>query len=1432
MNKTNLLFVIIILSAAFFCAATGVASAITLSDKYVGNTVVDLEWTEWPEWPDGFSKYALYRDDNISHTELNRSNTFYRDAGPSKGVTYTYKIEVYNAMGELVANTTKTVTTGEVHGLITLSTTWTLATSPYNLIDHVEVREGARLTIENGITVNGHKSVYVDGIRGTISHLNSVTFNGDVHVVNIGVYSIKNCVFTGGITLRQCNGSIVKDTVVNEGSISIHESHNCKLTYNTGGIELWDSNHNVISNNNCSHTATGFGISCHSGSNNNSISNNVCSYNEIEGGVNVGIIIHSHSHYNEISNNICSHNGYDGIGLMFANNNKLTDNTVDFNGDYGIMVSVSNNNDIDKNRIVDNNNVGVGLTSESKDNTIGGEGNVITGNKNTGILIKGEWTERNKIHCNHIETNGFGLRIQDKASYNKVTNNTIVRDLTNDSSWSIYIGSTAENNELKENTVGNKYPTKITAYYTYDESSYKLRGVEDPPESPKPPEYPITRQSISKYVEIQNLSADTTLFLDFHYEDKDVEDVNEKTLKVWKHNGTAWDVGGGNDSWNGTRKLDTKNNIVGVRILEFCIFAPLAGWPVHNINTREDFDTIQEAIDDPDTVDGHTITVDPEYTEAETKENILVYKKLTIKSSSGNSTDTVIEAADPGMDVIVVTADEVTIQGFTITGATGEDKAGIYIHGSVVESCEVLDNKIRGNDGGICLNDAFKTKINGNEIINNNVYGVRLKNGAKSNIIGGATEGARNIISGNTYLGVEITGVGTEGNKVLGNYIGTDKDGMNPLPNRCGIGIIDTARENIIGGAAEGERNIISGNFFHGIEITGVGTEVNKVVGNYIGTDKDGMKPLPNLCGVEIRDGAMRNIIGGAAEGERNIISGNEQSGVIIMDEGTCRNKVVGNYIGTDKDGMNPLLNHMCGIEISGDGVNVVNATAWSEELQYGVRADDRAAAKVLPSIEVEKKVWDTGMEAWVEEIRAEVGDNATFQLWIHHDGSCCSISGIVVEDTLPEGLEFVSAEPVPNEVTVNPDNTSMARWNIGITLEPCENTSIEMVANVTKGRELENEVSVNATGCGYVLSDTDEASVIAVGGVLEANFRFVPTKPRVCEEVRFFDETTGGYPPYSYQWDFNNDSIVESTEANPTWNYTEPGTYTVTLKVNDTEGNTDTTEKIITVHLPPNITAFAPPSPVNDTVCNWRTFNVTVNQTVNVSWYLNGSLQQTNESVREASCTRHAEVEGEHNVSAIASNENGTDMQTWIWNVSAAPVPVLKINKTDNPDPVSPGGTLNYTIRVNNTGNATATNVTVMETYDGNVTFVSAEPVPAPGNDTWEFTSLNISETRWINISVTVNASVPNGTVLHNIVNVTCDAGVSDSDTENTTVFVAPVHNCTCGDICVNETGWWRDGGAFNPSNTPIQHAINNATVGDTICVKDGHVHRECGCR
>ena len=46
---------------------------------------------------------------------------------------------------------------------------------------------------------------------------------------------------------------------------------------------------------------------------------------------------------------------------------------------------------------------------------------------------------------------------------------------------------------------------------------------------------------------------------------------------------------------------------------------------------------------------------------------------------------------------------------------------------------------------------------------------------------------------------------------------------------------------------------------------------------------------------------------------------------------------------------------------------------------------------------------------------------------------------------------------------------------------------------------------------------------------------------------------------------------------------------------------------------------------------------------------------------------------------------------------------------------------------------------------------------------------------------------------------------------------------SCSDCDICVNTSGWWRDGGAFNANTTPIQAAVDNATAGETICVAAG---------
>ncbi len=89
-----------------------------------------------------------------------------------------------------------------------------------------------------------------------------------------------------------------------------------------------------------------------------------------------------------------------------------------------------------------------------------------------------------------------------------------------------------------------------------------------------------------------------------------------------------------------------------------------------------------------------------------------------------------------------------------------------------------------------------------------------------------------------------------------------------------------------------------------------------------------------------------------------------------------------------------------------------------------------------------------------------------------------------------------------------------------------------------------------------------------------------------------------------------------------------------------------------------PNITSFAPASPVSNTAGSTRTFNITVNQGVNVTWYINGTIVFNQTNVTESSYTNTSAVIGTWNVTAIANNTNGEVSQEWIWNVIEAPTP------------------------------------------------------------------------------------------------------------------------------------------------------------------------------
>ncbi|MCI0549744.1 MAG: DUF11 domain-containing protein, partial [Anaerolineae bacterium] len=89
-----------------------------------------------------------------------------------------------------------------------------------------------------------------------------------------------------------------------------------------------------------------------------------------------------------------------------------------------------------------------------------------------------------------------------------------------------------------------------------------------------------------------------------------------------------------------------------------------------------------------------------------------------------------------------------------------------------------------------------------------------------------------------------------------------------------------------------------------------------------------------------------------------------------------------------------------------------------------------------------------------------------------------------------------------------------------------------------------------------------------------------------------------------------------------------------------------------------------------------------------------------------------------------------------------------LTITKVDFPDPVGSGSTLSYQILLNNTGDDTAFNVTVIEIYPFNVTFNGSSPAPSAGNNTFSLGNLEPNQTTTVNITVNVSPAMTAGTL------------------------------------------------------------------------------------
>jgi hypothetical protein len=117
-------------------------------------------------------------------------------------------------------------------------------------------------------------------------------------------------------------------------------------------------------------------------------------------------------------------------------------------------------------------------------------------------------------------------------------------------------------------------------------------------------------------------------------------------------------------------------------------------------------------------------------------------------------------------------------------------------------------------------------------------------------------------------------------NVIEGNLIGVSLSGSADLGNSANGILVSNSVNNVIGGTSATSRNVISGNNQNGILILGTNGSGNSLLGNYIGLAVDGLMDLGNTANGVFINAGRSNAIGSGTAGAGNLISGNGASGV------------------------------------------------------------------------------------------------------------------------------------------------------------------------------------------------------------------------------------------------------------------------------------------------------------------------------------------------------------------------------------------------------------------------------------------------------------------------------------------------------------------------------------------------------------------------
>jgi YVTN family beta-propeller protein/parallel beta-helix repeat protein len=215
---------------------------------------------------------------------------------------------------------------------------------------------------------------------------------------------------------------------------------------------------------------------------------------------------------------------------------------------------------------------------------------------------------------------------------------------------------------------------------------------------------------------------------------------------------------------------------------------------------------IQAAIDNA--TDGDTIYVNA----GNYSENVNVNTAVTLQGAGAGVVN--VTAALASDHVFVVTRDYVNISGFKVTGATGDNKAGIYLQ-SGVDNSNISDNNASNNFVGIWLSSSSNNNTLTNNTANSNSNGIWLYSSSNNTVTNNTASSNRDIgiflqgsstnntltsntANSNNNYGIYLQSSSTN-NTIYNNYFNNTNNAVDQGYNVWNTTI--TAGTNIIGGS-------------------------------------------------------------------------------------------------------------------------------------------------------------------------------------------------------------------------------------------------------------------------------------------------------------------------------------------------------------------------------------------------------------------------------------------------------------------------------------------------------------------------------------------------------------------------------------------------------------------------------------------------------